>query len=210
MADTAVTAQTLIDSSIARAKDPDDTQWTDAQLLIFLNKAYDYIHKLLMLNQSEIAVSDESITLVASTQEYTLATELPDFWAMASDGVTISGVSDPLVPVPYYDKTRSGTDTTDTYPGSYYVTATEIGFIDIPSATAVAAHGTVSCRYFKKNVALTLTDNMPYKNILNEPMATFMDHVAFLKAENNTSELTTLYNALEKTTMDIVGKRVPL
>ena len=85
MADTTVTVQSVLDNSIARAKDPNKTQWSDAQLVILLNKANDYTAKILMSIASEIVITDATITMLAATQEYSLATDLPDFWGMVEN-----------------------------------------------------------------------------------------------------------------------------
>jgi len=210
MADTTVTVQTIIDNSIARAKDAHSTQWTDAQLLIFLNKAVDFTHKLLIRLQSEIIITDVTVDMVASTQEYALSGNLDDFWAMAHHGVYFSGEGNFLVPATYEDKIRAVGDTTDAAPESYYVTDTHLGVINIPTTTSVAAYPTLSLRYFKKNTTLTFTDNMPYNNILNESIGSFMDHMAILKTNAQTAEFTALYNTLEESTMTIINKRVPI
>jgi len=205
--DTAVTAQTTIDNSIARAKDEKKTQWVDSQLLIFMNKAIDFTHKLLIREQSEIVKTDATITMVADTQEYLLTGNLDDFWSMSYKGVYFT---DFLTPCTYEDKIRAGTDTTDTAPGSYYITDTHIGVLGIPTATSVAAFPTLYCRYFKMNTPLALTDDMPYKNLFNEPLSSFMDHVAVLKTTAPTSEFTALYNALEASTLEIAKNRIPI
>jgi len=204
MADTAVTAQTVINNSIARAKDSNKTQWTDAQLLIFLNKAYDYVHRLLVLSQSEIAINEATITLLAATQEY----DLPDdFWCMANNGVTLNSV--PLMDAMYQDKIRAGATTTDEAITAYYLTDDKIGAIPIPTSTAVAvsAYRTPTLRYFKYVTPLALTSSMPYKNLFNEPMATFMDQIALIKTEVPTQEVLAIYNSLEQATMAILSKR---
>lgn len=207
MGDTAVTIQTTLDNSIARAKDSDKTQWSDAQLLIFLNKAVDYVHKLLIRIENELVITDGTITMAASTQEYTLAGTLDDFWAMSTNGVYFT---DFLTPCSYEDKIREGSTTTDVAPTLYYVTDTHLGVVNIPTATSAAAYPTLNCRYFKKNTALALTDNMPYKNLFNEPVSSFVDHVAVLKTTAPTQEFTALYNALEASTLEIAKKRSPL
>ena len=89
MSDTTITAQSAIDNSLLRAMDPDKTRYTDAQALIFLNKAYDYIQKLLIKNGSNINTVTATISLEAETGEYLLSEYLPDFWAMADEGVYI-------------------------------------------------------------------------------------------------------------------------
>jgi hypothetical protein len=210
MADTTVSVQALINNSISRGKDPDKTQWEDSQLLNFVNRAVDYIHKLLIKVQSEIGIEEATVTMVASTQEYSLADNMPDFWSIAVNGVYFSSVEKPLLPVSYEDKIREGSDTTSTDPKSFYITSTNIGVVNIPNATSVAAYPTLSCRYFKKNTTLVLTDSMPYKNVFNEPISLFMDSLAQMKAKVPTEEFISLFNALEESALIIINSRVPL
>lgn len=207
MADTDVTAQTIIDNSIARAKDEDETQWLDAQLLIFLNKAYDFVHKILIRLESELVKTDGTITMVATTQEYALATNLADFWSMSNKGVYFTTF---LSPCTYEDKIRAASATTDVAPLSYYLTDTHLGVVKIPTATSAAAFPTLYCRYYAKNAALVLGSTMPYKNLFNEPMSSFMDNMAVLKSSAPTQEFSAIYNALEESTMEIAKKRTPL
>lgn len=211
MSDTSVTAQSVIDNSLSRAKDSDKTQWADTELLKFLNKAYDYTQKLLIRIQSELVITTGTVTMSALAQEYTLDGDLDDFWAMAHHGVYFDGQGDFLVPVPYEDKVRSAGSTTDSAPSSYYLTSTKIGVLDIPTATSTAAYSTLSCRYFKKNSSLSLTTPMPYKNVFNEPMSAFMDNVAIVKTEEAKGEIyAALYNTLEETTLMIAASRNPI
>jgi len=207
MADTAVTVQTDIDNSIARAKDVAKTQWADPQLLIFTNKAVDYIYKLLIRIGSELVKTDATIPIVESTQEYLLATHLPDFWSMSTKGVYFT---DFLTPCTHEDKIRAGSTTTDVAPTMYYLTDTHLGVVNIPTATSVAAYPTLNCRYYKKNTTLALTDNMPFKNLFNEPISAFVDHIAVLKTTAPTEEFTALYNALEESTLEIARNRIPI
>jgi len=204
MADTIVTAQTVIDNSIARAKDPDKTQWSDAQMLRFLNKARDYVYRLLVATQSELVISSTTIPLVAGTASYTLP---DDFWGVINNGVYISGVDTPLYPVTQLDFVRAVGDTTDEHPESFFLTSTQIGFLPVPTATAVGLHGTISLRYSRYSAPLVLSDSMPWANILTEPMAAFMDHIAFIKSEVPTQELMAIYNALEQATMAMLTRR---
>jgi hypothetical protein len=204
MADTIVTAQTVIDNSIARAKDPDKTQWSDAQMLRFLNKARDYVYRLLVATQSELVISSTTIPLVAGTASYTLP---DDFWGVINNGVYISGVDTPLYPVTQLDFVRAVGDTTDEHPESFFLTSTQIGFLPVPTATAVGLHGTISLRYSRYSAPLALSDSMPWANILTEPMAAFMDHIAFIKSEVPTQELMAIYNALEQATMAMLTRR---
>jgi len=210
MADTTVSLQSLINNSISRGKDPGKTQWDDPQLLIFANRAIDYIHKLLIRVQSEIGIEDVTVTMLDGVQEYTLADDLPDFWSIAVNGVYFSSVKKPLLPVSYEDKIREGTVETEIDPKSFYITSTHIGVVNIPDDVSVAAYSTLNCRYFKKNTVLTLTNPMPYKNIFNEPISLFMDGLAQIKAKVPTEEYTALFNSLEESALTIINSRVPL
>ncbi len=202
------TVQAVIDGSMARAMDEDKTQWDDDQALIFLNKSGDYIQKLLIRLQNDLAVVSETITL-AATQEYSLANNLPGFWSMVDGGVYFPGEL-PLTPITVEDAHREGSTTTDTAPTMYYLTSTSLGLANIPTATAVATYSELKCRYYEKFASLALEDDMPYSDLFNEPMSAFMDHVAVLKIQGQTAEFTALYNALEESALEIVKRRTPL
>ena len=204
MADTNVTAQTLIDNSLARQKDPDKTQWTDTGLLNYVNKAVSYIHMKLIQMNSELAVSSDTITIVALTQEYDLSDNLDNFWKMKRNGVYFTT---PLMEISLEDAKRAGSTTTDEAPTAYYLTASKIGLVHTPTATAVTAAPTLNCRYFAKETTLTLTSNMPYKNLFNEPISVFASSLALFKTEASSAEYLSVYNALEESTMEIANKR---
>jgi len=210
MADTEITAQIVIDDSIARAKDPDKTQWADSELLKFLNKTYVYTNTLLIRLKSELSKTSAPVTMVASTQEYSLATNLPDFYAMADRGVYFAASGVPLTPVTVEDKVRCAGATTATMPSGYYVTDSSIGVIDIPTSASVIAYPTLTCKYYKKATPLSLASIMPYKNIFNEPMSAFMDHLAMVRVEDLAEEFTAIYNALEESVLEIVKNRTAI
>jgi len=203
MADTNITLQTLIGESMSRAKDPDITQWTTAQLVIFAKKAHSYIQRILIRENSEIVMSTGSIAMTA-TQEFLLSGNLDNFWKIAS--VFFAGQL-PMTSISVEDAKREGTTTTDVDPKNFYLTATAIGMVNIPSATSIAAFPTLTCRYFAMETHLTLTASMPYKNLFNEPISAFMDHMAIMKKDDPTAEYTALYNALEEATLSIVRER---
>jgi len=210
MSDTAVTPQTLIDNSLARKKDSGKTQWADAELLVYLNDALSYINDLLIEHDSELVISDGTITMVASTQEYTLDGNLDDFYAMVPKGVYFSSETDSLTPANYEEKIANGSTTTDVVPTIYYLTATKLGVIPIPTATAVAVDNTLNCRYFTMHTDLALDGTMPYKNLFNRPVKMFMSNIALLRNENSKSaDIAALYNVLEAEVLKIVNKRTP-
>ena len=206
MADTAVSVQTIVDNSICRAKDPNKNTWADAEMLIYTNKARAFIYDLLIKHQSEIGITAGTITMTA-TQEYTLSGNLDDFWVMAAEGVYFDAGEKPLTPVGYTDKTREGATTTDDLPTMFYLTATALGLINIPTATAVAIDNTLNCRYFKYQADLALDDNMPWKNIFNQAISFFMDSIAMIRNEVNSSAVAAIYNELEKNVIEIIKMR---
>lgn len=206
MADTTVTAQTLVDNSIARMKDPQKTQWTDATLLVPVNKAVDYIQRILINLNSALAISSDDITIVGGTQEYALSGNLDNFWRMAENGVYFAG-EDPLTPITLEDAKRAGATTTDTAPVAFYLTDAAIGLVYTPTATSASAYPTLTCRYYAQPTALTLTSTMPYKNLFNEPISAFATSIAMFKTDTPQAEYLSVYNALEEMTLGIVRNR---
>lgn len=210
MADTAVTAQTIIDSSVVRYKDANETQWADAELLAYLNDALEYVHSILIRENSELAVTYDTITIVAGTQEYELSGNLDNFYAMCPKGVWFSTEPNSLTPVNYEEKIHSGTTTSDLVPVAYYLTATHLGVIPIPTATAVAVSATLHCRFFTMPTELAVDGTMPYKNLFNRAAKRFMESMALIRNENSTAaDVSALYNTLETAAMDIIKKRTP-
>ena len=78
MTDTAITVQTVVDQSLLRARDLQKTndRITDAQMLIYLNKAVSYIQNILTRINNSFGKSSETISLAADTQEYLLSGNL--------------------------------------------------------------------------------------------------------------------------------------
>ena len=206
MADTDVTAQTIIDNCIVRRKDTGKRTYTDDELLGYLNKSIDNIQKMLILLESEIAITDGTITMTA-TQEYELDGNLDDFWAMSREGVYFDADPTPLTPVVYGHKIRNEATTTDALPTKFYLTATHLGLVAIPTATAVAIDNTINCRYYKKPASLTLSGNMPYKNIFNETVAFSIDTMALLRNTHTIENYKAATAMLEQMVLNVVSYR---
>ena len=215
MADDTVTAQAIVDDCVARRKDTDKTNWSDAELLAYLNKAIDNIGMMLIYLESELAISAATVTLDGTNQEYTMTdSNLTDFWAMSREGVYFSTVETPLTPKIYGAKIRNKTSTTDVYPTAYYITGSKIGIIPIASATAVAlgsgAGASLLCRYFKKPTVLTLASTMPYKNVFNEAASLFIDTLAMLRDDMNMQAYQQARDVLESLVLKVVKYRNPI
>lgn len=207
MADTNVTVQAVVDNSLARQKDSDENTWEDSELLKYINKARTFIYNLLILNQSDIGLSEGTITMVATTQEYDLSGNLDDFWCMQADGVYFSTIGTPLTPIAKTDAVRLLSATTDTPPTMFYLTGTKLGVANIPTATAVSADATLNCRFYSYQSDLTLTDNMPWKNLFNEAIGFFVDSMAFARNEVDSQVVSSIYNTLEDMAIKIINAR---
>jgi len=213
MADTIITAQTVVDNCVSRRKDVDETTWKDAELLSYLNKAIDNIGMMLIYLESELAITDATVTLVANTQEYLFAhadTNMDNFWAMAREGVYFAAGTKPLVPAVYNTKIRNKTTTTLTYPVKYYLTKDSIGLIPIPTTAATCLGATLKCRYYMKPTVLALGDTMPYTNIFNEPASLFVDSIAALRDEMDIKAYQEARTALEELVLRVIRYRNPI
>jgi len=210
MADTSVTAQTIVDNSVSRRKDVDKTNWGDSELLAYLNKAIDNIGMMLIYLESELAITEGAITPTA-TQQFTLSGNLDNFWAMSREGVYFLAVETPLTPVVYGAKIRNKSTETATYPTSFYVTSTALGLIPVPAsgATCISASA-LKCRYFARPTTLTLASTMPYKNVFNESASLFMDSVAALRDDMDMAAYQEARNVLESLVLKVVKYRNPI
>ena len=203
MADTTLTCQSFLATTLSIAKDPNSSEYAYSELLIYLNKGRDHIHKTLISIDSDIVLETGTITLVASTQAYTLP---DDFWSMRKKGVYYDDVK-PLYRCTHVDVIRNGTDTTDTYVVAYELTDTQIKVVPIPTATSVAVDNTLNLEYYARPANLAISDNMPYKNMFNEPLGFFVDSMARLRLEDTSAGYAEIYNLLEEQTLEIARLR---
>lgn len=204
------TAQTVIDNSIVRRMDPDETTWTDAGLLVYLNKGYDYVHQLLITRRDELALKTaSSFNITDGTETYSITDNIgSDFLAMYEGakldetGVWITDTFlDPCREterVNYYNSDESE-------PVKYYLTGTTIGFLPVPDTTYA-----VTCKYYFQRSALTLTSTMPYTSLFDEALSTFMSNMALMEKGYDTNGIIGIYNELEKQALTIAGKRTPI
>uniref|UniRef100_A0A6M3K2J1 Uncharacterized protein n=1 Tax=viral metagenome TaxID=1070528 RepID=A0A6M3K2J1_9ZZZZ len=193
------TAQNIIDASLARYKDSNEDAWVDDELLAYLNKAVGHAHNVLVRHGSEMAATLTTVTLATGTQEYALPS---DFLAVVQDGVWLEDYN-PMEPVPYSQKIYQGSS--QATPTRFYLTRDRIGFIPVPSAAA-----TVNEYYYTTPVTLAVGTSMPYDDLLDEPLSTFMSSLAFSRDELDTSLLNETFNTLEKSVLDVVDRRSPL
>jgi len=197
------TAQNVIDASIARRKDPYQNSWEDAELLDYLQAGVNFVHPILVKEESELIQTTATIAMTAlAGQEYDLPAS---FLAVAPDGVWITGY-DPMRPVRVNEKIANGTSTGASADiTKYYVTVDKIGFVKIPNASITA-----NIRYFTTATTLVVGTTMPYSGIFNDALSMFMTNMAFARNDSNLADIGALYNALESSALTIIRRRIPL
>lgn len=206
------TAQEIIDNSLARLKDADESEWVDATLLALLNKGVAYVHQLLIKHGSPLAMKEATFDTVADTEAYTLSDEgITDLWGLVEDktrgdfGVWFTD-SDSHYFLEPCDKQKSieYTNADSGTPAYYYLTATQIGFLPVPDSVV-----TMHLRYYCQHTALALGGTMPYNGLFDEALSVFMSNMAMLLSEFSTLEMTAIYNELEATALGIARNRLP-
>lgn len=204
------TPQTIIDNSIARKKDADKTQWSDADLLIYLNDGLDYIRQVLIENRSRLAVDSTTITTTSGTDLYAFSTvTMTDLVAMF-EGVNSeqTGVycdNTFLYPVDESEKVKYIGATLDSLtPTMYYLTDDSIGFLPPIGGTF-----SIITYFYAKVSDLALDGVMPYNDLFNRAASKFMTNAALMEAGFITADFTGLYNELERSALVVVRKRTP-
>lgn len=200
------TAQTVIDGTLVRQQDASKTLWTDAELLIYANKAVDYLAQLLINRNDIYGTKAGSITTVDGTETYTLAdNSMTDFVAMYQGAkASESGmwIDDSFLSPCRITERVSYTDSSEGEPEKYYITATSIGLLPVPDAVY-----TVSLLYFYKPTTLLVGTSMPYNDVFNGAIGAFIDSMAAARAEQDISNITQLYNELEKQALGVIRNR---
>ena len=206
------TAQTIIDNSLARQMDPHETQWSDTELLAWLNKGVNYLHQVLINNQIDWAVTDTAaaVTTVDGTELYDLES---DFWGMVEgdsakqeSGVWLDKTTTYafLTPCDQRESVKfTGADESE--PTQFYLTATQIGLLPVPDDAY-----TLNYRYYTSPATLLLATDMPYSGLFNEPLSSFMSSRALTRNGMMTSGEMAIYNELESQALAIARRRTPI
>jgi len=204
------TPQTIIDNSIARKKDPDETQWTDAVLLVYLNDALDYLRQLLIENRSRLAVDTSTITTTSGTDlygfsSYTMTDLVAMFEGVNSEQTGVYCGNAFLSPVDEGEKVEYiGNVRDSSTPTMFYLTDTSIGFLPPVGGTF-----SIITYFYAKTSDLALDGVMPYNDLFNRALSKFMTSMALIEAGYIAADFTGIYNELERSAMAIVRKRTP-
>ena len=206
------TAQNIIDNSLARQMDPHETQWSDTELLAWLNKGVNYLHQVLINNQIDWAVTDAAtaVTTVDGTELYDLES---DFWGMV-EGDSAKGDGSVwldkttsyafLTPCGQHESIKfTGADRGE--PTQYYLTATQIGLLAVPDAVYVLKY-----RYYTTPTTLLIATAMPYGDLFNEALSSFMSSRALTRNGMMAAGEMAIYNELESQALAIARRRTPI
>jgi hypothetical protein len=182
-----VTAADIISSINYELRNTRGKQYSDAELLAYLNKCLELVHEILIDCNSELAgVNTESIVLYPGVEQYSLGAndmgdmltirrvDPDDYYAVYLED-TDGNIYPPLKMVEYgqrYMYMQAGTDS-NSRPTSFYLNGDVIGFLPFPDVPYTAR-----ISYFPDVTPLTATDPMPYRNLFNHTIAEGMAMLA--------------------------------
>ncbi len=160
-------------------RDADKKQYTDSELLAYLNKCNELIYNILVESNSELVCTGSgSLTLAAGTEAYDLAAntmgDMLCLRKLSNTGdenrysVYLTDASGNVYPPldmvaeeDRYDHLVSGSSSQNR-PTSFYLDGDSFGFLPVPDAVYTA-----TLKYFPNFVELASGDNMPYRNLFN-------------------------------------------
>lgn len=164
-----VTAAEVIASLRFELFDADETQYTDAELLNYLNLALEVLYEILVYREFDIVrTGTGSFVTVAGTQEYDLSGEsMGDLWiahrVWVSEEENMDKCTEKQI-YPALHAEEAGTVASRTEPTEYVMVGDYMWFKEVPDAVY-----TINVRYFPNFVPLSSTSsNMPYKNFFNQ------------------------------------------
>lgn len=159
-----MTPQQLIDNRLRyELRDTDETQYTDPELLAYINKAAGLLHEVLIDEDSELVRSGSgSFVTVDGTETYNLtANGMADL--LAPYRVYITGyepmdLKSEAERYAYLDDTAPVTG----QPDRYYLSGDVIGLLPIPDDVY-----TVNVAYYPPYTDVALADAMPFRGIFD-------------------------------------------
>jgi hypothetical protein len=164
-----VTAAQLITRIRYELYDNNSTQYSDPELLAYINKSLEMIHEILVENRSELVrTGTGTITTVAGTPNYDLsANGMGDLWISHRVWVTGEELMEMIEEYDLYDSINAEEDGSTGHrsePDEYCLIGEYIWFEETPDAIY-----TINLRYFPNFVPLAATtENMPLKNLFNQ------------------------------------------
>jgi hypothetical protein len=191
--------------------DPDKTTWADTELLTIVQKAVDYIQQILINRGDVTATKTTHFHTVDGTEAYAFSgmeTPVTDFIAMYQGSkidTTGMWISDSFLTPCRYEDRVAYVSAGESEPEKYYITSTGFGMLPVPD-TAYQ----VDFMYYYKQPALLVGTSMPFNDVCNLAIGTFVDAMAAARNEQDISNITQLYNELELKAIGVISKRTPI
>lgn len=207
MADAVSITTTTLKSQIRyEIRDINSTQYTDAELLVYINKCLEIAYEELVNQKSELVrTGSGTITTVAGTQSYDLsANDMGDLWIPHRVWISEYEPMEMCEEKDLYDaiNANEGSTTSRTIPDEYCIIGDYIWFKDYPDDAY-----TVNIRYFPNFVPLSSGGTMPYKNLFNQEV---VEGVKFLAKHRNEKAIgvdATLKDIFHDRAMQLVYRR---
>lgn len=201
------TIQDVIDASIARYQDPDETLWPDAELLAYANKAVAYLNQLLIQRNDPIGLSSIAFTTADGTDTYALPSGFIAMYRGKSSDQSGMWIDDNFLwPVRETEKVNYSDDEGGE-PKYYYIIERYIGLLPVPDDAYQ-----VNYRYFATQNALKLStpSTMPWGGVFDEAISMFMTSLANARGEMDVSMITQVYAELERSALSVISLRTPI
>lgn len=203
-----VAASALITRIRYELYDNDLTQYTDAELLAYINKSLEIIHELLIDEESElIRTGTGSFTTTAGTQSYDLsANTMGDLWLpyrvwiSEYEPMTVCEEEDLYDAINEEEKGSTGHRTR---PEVYCIVGEYMWFEDVPDDTY-----TVNLKYYPNFVPLASTaSNMPLRNLFNQAVIEGVKVLAKHRNEQSVHVDAILKDIFQERALRIMRKR---
>jgi hypothetical protein len=199
------TAHVLIDECRYDLRDGTGTQWSDSELLAYLNRGLEMVHDLLVDHRSERLLETETIATAAGTETYALASnDMGDF--VAPHSVWIAGNA----PMSHTDEHRrleyqlAGGDMQTGVPDLFYIAGDDIGFLPAPNDVY-----TVNVRYWPQFAGIAAGATLPHQNLFNLQLREAVKMMAKHRETYNTGLETALQGMFQARALEILRMRRP-
>jgi hypothetical protein len=182
--------------------DPNSTAFADTELLDYLNRAGEHVHKLLIQQDSDLVKSKQTITLAEDDEDYSLES---DYWTTSF--AYVDGADTNLGRISMGELAVMPASSYQGEPKSYCIINDT--FYVRPVPTSSEDGDSLYHWYFPKWTDLETTDNMPFNDLFNQAIRQFVAMTALNRDEYNVQVETGLLGMLEQEALKIAISRYP-
>ena len=192
------TVQTVIDNAKYKLRSVNSTQYTDAELLSYLNNDGIFnLDLILAANKSDLSLTkDTSLTLSNGNDSVTLPSTFLDIEALWIDTTELEKRSLQYI----YEKLQESS--TSNQPWAYALAGTSLMFNCLADQDY-----SLTLFYYTKHADLSLTDSMPYDDLFNNTLAQLIVLIAKTRNEVNSLPESAIYDHLRDAVMSNVISR---